>query len=75
MTQIIVFALWIMAGIASAAAVPDPGGSRLGWAPISILFGPLWLLVALERKQALEEDPTSWGQPATLRLGSRVESS
>jgi hypothetical protein len=71
MTQITIFTLWIILGIASAAAVPDPGRSRLGWAPMSVIFGPLWLLVAFERKQAIEAGRLAWTEHiATCSGGS-----
>lgn len=73
MTQITILSLWITAGIATAAVVPDREGSRFGWAPVSVFFGPLWLFVALERRHANDQAPLPWRQSSSMGPRNRVE--
>jgi len=73
MTQISILVLWTVSGLASAAAVPDSEGSRFGWAPVSLFFGPLWLFVAVERRQVVEQDQLAWSPSVDVRSCDHVE--
>jgi hypothetical protein len=73
MTQISILVLWTVSGLASAAALPDSEASRFGWAPVSLFFGPLWLFVAVERRQVAEQDQHGWSPSVNVSTHDHVE--
>jgi hypothetical protein len=42
-------ATWMLTGLVCAWVKAEPGQSRLAWAPMAIVLGPLWLKVATEQ--------------------------
>lgn len=63
MTGLIVLAAWITSGLALAALLADDDEARWDWAPIAILFGPLWASVALDRRARVPARSPSAEQP------------
>lgn len=52
MIQALLLTAWVLSGVAIAArATPDPA-NRLGWAPMAVFFGPLWLAVVVEQRSS-----------------------
>lgn len=48
MTELLLLSLWMGIGTVASAIWYDPGQSRLAWAPLASILGPLWVPVALE---------------------------
>lgn len=49
MASLMILLAWIALGLASCTFLRQPGEPRLAWAPMAIVFGPMWAVIALER--------------------------
>ena len=52
MLNIALLAAWMLAGALAALAFADRSGSRWGHVPVAAILGPLWLFVAVDRREA-----------------------
>ena len=70
MIGILVLTCWFAAGLTATAIRPQPGQPRLAWAPLAIIFGPLWLLIAYELQAPLDLAPVVQAplDPATVEV-------
>ncbi len=48
MVSVLLLGLWMLAGVLAAGCCRPPGETRSGRMSTAVLFGPLWLPVALE---------------------------
>lgn len=55
MINLLVLAAWMVSGAVLSALLADPSGQRWGWAPMGVVFGPLWALVAIDQRAAAVE--------------------
>ena len=69
MQSLLLACLWIAAGFAIAAALPTPADNRSAWLPVAVIFGPLWLFVAIELRRDAEALELQ-ALPARARHGS-----
>ncbi len=53
--ELMMIATWMLTGLVSAWVKAAPGQSRLAWAPMAIVLGPLWLKVAAEQDELRPE--------------------
>lgn len=51
MVPAVVLSLWVGSGLAISWWYHDEHSKRLQWAPVALIFGPLWLPVAYEVRQ------------------------
>ncbi len=63
MTPLIVLMLWSGVGVALAARTAQPGESRLAWAPIAAILGPLWAPVAIDRRMIADDEREALRRP------------
>ena len=52
MIELMVFAVWVLLGVGSAALFAAPGESRWRWSPMAVFLGPFWIEVVLDRRRA-----------------------
>ena len=66
MIQVLLLAGWALSGVAVAALLAPE--NRLHWAPMALIFGPLWAAVTLEQRdgahRASVPGPVSTPAPA-----------
>lgn len=70
MTRPLMLAIWVVCGLAAAALLAPPGTPRLAWAPIAVILGPLWVLVALEQRYESDESLGSSAAPRPGRIAT-----
>ena len=52
MTIALTIAAWLLAGVATAWITTPPDTNWRHWAPMAAVFGPMWLVIAYERRRA-----------------------
>lgn len=50
MTEVLLLVGWIVAGAALAAVFVDETRPWWTWAPMAVVFGPLWILIAVDQR-------------------------
>lgn len=50
MTSALLLAGWIVSGVALAGVFAHETESRWAWAPMAVVFGPLWYLIARDQR-------------------------
>ena len=52
MVNLLILASWMVGGAILSMVLSVPPGPRWGWAPMGVVFGPLWALVAVDQRAA-----------------------
>lgn len=52
MVNLLILTCWMLSGAVLSTILASPSGPRWGWAPMGIVFGPLWAIVAVDQREA-----------------------
>ena len=77
MINLMVLAIWSGTGVVIAAALTGPSEPNWAWAPLAVVFGPLWILIATEQRDDSHRvevtEPPAF--PAAAPIAERVDQS
>ena len=51
MTVVLTISAWLLAGVAASWATTSPDANWRQWIPMAAVFGPMWLVIATERRR------------------------
>ena len=54
MSVVLTVSAWLLAGVAASWATTSPDANWRQWIPMAAVFGPMWLVIAYERRRAAE---------------------
>ena len=51
MTVVLIISAWLSAGVAASWLTTPPDKNWRQWIPMAAVFGPMWLVIASERRR------------------------